>query len=76
MNNVRANAGEWEWVDSSSIEAVHDLVTEAHRALESKAASSWGAGQRKAIEETLDRAHALMRELARLADHPTGNSRR
>lgn len=69
MNNVRANVGEWEWIDPSRIEAVCDLVTEAHRALESKAASSWGAGQRKAVEDTLDRARALMRELARLAEH-------
>lgn len=73
MNKARANVGEWAWVDPSSIGTVYDLVREAHRALESEAASSWGAEQRKAMEDTLDRVRALMRELARLAGYENGS---
>ena len=69
MNEAQASRVEWEWVDPSRIVDVHDLVTDAHRALESKAASSWGAEQRKAIADTLDRIGAQMRELARLAGY-------
>ena len=72
MNKDRANRVEWEWIDPSRIEDVHDLVTVAHRALESRAASSLGAGQRKAIADKLDRVRAQMQELARLAGYADG----
>jgi len=64
---------EWEWLDPSRIVDVNDLVTDAHRDLESRAASSWGAEQRKAIAGTLDRVRAQMRELARLAGYEDGS---
>ena len=73
MNKDRANRVEWEWIDPSRIEDVHDLVTVAHRALESRAASSWGTGQRKAIADKLDRVRAQMLELARLAGYEDGS---
>jgi hypothetical protein len=78
MTKERASLGERDahgslsarrGIDPSTIAAACDLVAEAHRALESRAASSWSAEQRKILEETLDRARALLRELARLADH-------
>lgn len=69
MSRARTGRVEWEWVDPSRITDVHDLVTDAHRALKSRAASSWGAEQRKAIADTLDRVGSQMRELARLAGY-------
>ena len=72
MNEAQASRAAWEWVDPSMIVDVHDLVTDAHRALESRAASSWGAEQQKAIADTLDRIGAQMRELARLAGYEDG----
>jgi hypothetical protein len=73
MNQGRAGGVEWELVDPSRIVDVHDLVTDAHRALKSKAASSWDAEHRKAIADTLDRVGAQMRELARLAGYEGGD---
>lgn len=73
MDKTRAGGVEWEWVDPSRIVDVHDLVTDAHRALRSRAASSWGPEQRKAIADTLDRVGAQMRELARLAGYEAGS---
>lgn len=60
-------------VDPRSIETVYELVGEAHRALASGAASSWDAEERKAMEDTLDRVRALMRELAHVAGHENGS---
>jgi len=73
MNKDRANRVEWEWIDASTIEEVHDLVTDAHRALESRAASSLGSGQRRAIADKLERVRAQMQELARLAGYEDGS---
>lgn len=72
MNPTRANSAGWEWVEPSRIVAVHDLVTDAHRALESRAASSWGAERRRAMADTLDRVRAQMRELECLAGYEHG----
>lgn len=73
MNEDRANGVEWEWIDPRRIEDVHDLVTVAHRALESRAASSLGTGQRRAIADRLERVRAQMQELARLAGYEDGS---
>jgi hypothetical protein len=73
MNKDRANRVEWEWIDPRRIEDVHDLVTVAHRALESRAASSLGTGQRRAIADRLERVRAQMQELARLAGYEDGS---
>lgn len=73
MNEDRANRVEWEWIDPRRIEDVNDLVTVAHRALESRAASSLGTGQRRAIADKLERVRAQMQELARLAGYEDGS---
>jgi hypothetical protein len=73
MNKDRANRVEWEWIDPRRIEDVNDLVTVAHRALESRAASSLGTGQRRAIADKLERVRAQMQELARLAGYEDGS---
>lgn len=71
MTNAWTNAEQWERVDLSMIVAVNDLVTDAYRILDS-AATAWGAERRGAMEDTLERVRALMRELAWLADNEDG----
>lgn len=71
MRRGRANLEEL-YVDPRMISAVNDLVTDAHCALAERAASSWPAEQREAIEDTLERVRALMRELAQLAGYEDG----
>lgn len=72
MNEAAAHTVEGERVDPGMIVAVNNLVTDARRALDSGAGKSWGADQRRALEDTLDRVRALMRELASLAGPEDG----
>jgi hypothetical protein len=72
MNEAQANRVEWEWIDPRKVVDVQDLVTDAHRALESTA-RSWDAEQRQAVADTLDRVRAQMQELARLVGYEDGS---
>ena len=67
-----ASSEEWEWVDPSTLVAVHALVRDAQDALASKATSSWSVERRKAVEDMVDRLAALVRELSWLVCYEDG----